>query len=67
MEAVERSTKSAIAGKQSDSFGQTTATGGVPQSSPCVQPSKLIKLQEMEKKNVAQKRASNRDPCVPAA
>lgn len=40
-------TKSAIAGKQSESVGQTTTTGGVPQSGPCVQPSKLIKPQEM--------------------
>lgn len=29
-------TKSAIAGKPSESFGQTTTTGGVPQSGPCV-------------------------------
>lgn len=44
-------TKSAIAGKQSESFGQTTTTAGVPQSGPCVQPSKLITTQEtVEKK-----------------
>lgn len=39
-------TKSAIAGKQCESVGQTTTTGGVPQSGPCVPTSKLIKPQE---------------------
>lgn len=43
--AVDKGTKSAIAGKQSVSFGQTTATGGLLQSSPCVQPSKSMRMQ----------------------
>lgn len=50
MVAGDTGTKSAIAGKQSVSFGQTTATGGLLQSSPCAQPSKVMKLQEKEKK-----------------
>lgn len=46
-----RRTKSAIAGEQSEGLGQTTTTGGVPQSGPCAQPSALIKPQEtVEKK-----------------
>lgn len=47
--AVDKATKSAIAGRQSVSFGQTTATGGLLQSSPCAQPSKPMRLQEKKK------------------
>lgn len=47
--AVDKGTKSAIAGKQSVSFGYTTATGGLLQSSPCAQPSKPMRLQEKKK------------------
>lgn len=47
--AVDTGTKSLIAGKQSVSFGQTTATGGLLQSSPCAQPSKPTRLQGKKK------------------
>lgn len=67
--AVDKGTKSAIAGKQSVSFGQTTATGGLLQSSPCARPSKLMRLQEKKKKKkqAPHRRGSNRDSSVPAA
>lgn len=52
---MERGAKSAIAGKKSDSSGQTTATGGLLQSSPCAQPSKSMRLQEKKKKSATQK------------
>lgn len=48
--AVDKGAKSVIAGKKSDSSGQTTATGGLLQSRPCAQPSKSMRLQEKEKK-----------------
>lgn len=67
--AVDKGAKSAIAGKQSVSFGQTTATGGLLQSSPCARPSKLMRLQEKKKKKkqAPHRRGSNRDSSVPAA
>lgn len=46
---ADKSTKSAIAGKKSVSFGQTTATGGLLQSSSCAQPFKPMRLQEKKK------------------
>lgn len=54
--AVDKGTKSVIAGKKSDSSGQTTATGGLLQSGPCAQPSKSMRLQEKKKKSATQKR-----------
>lgn len=51
--AVDKGTKSVIAGKKSDSSGRTTATGGLLQSGPCAQPSKSTRLQEKRKKKSA--------------
>lgn len=55
MIAVDRGTKSVIVGKHYICFGQTTATGGLLQSHPCVQPSKLKWLQEKEKEKKKKK------------
>lgn len=64
--AVDKGTKSVIAGKKSDSSGQTTATGGLLQSGPCAQPSKSMRLQE-KKKKVPHRSGSDREPSVPTA
>lgn len=49
--AVDKGTETAIAGKRSVCFGQTAATGGLLQSSPCAQPFKPMRLQEKKNKH----------------
>lgn len=59
----DESTKSAIAGKQTVSLGQNTATGGwLFQSSPCASPSKLIKLQERKNIYIFQRKVQTGTP-----